>query len=154
MAGRGAFRGAKGDHLMVYESNSEKETWELAADMAAKAQPGDIYCLDGDLGAGKTVFAKGFAAGLGITEPVTSPTFNIVKEYDSGRLKLYHFDVYRIEDPDEMYEIGFDEYLGADAVCLIEWSELIEELIPASAVKINIGRCNEKGFDYRIITVS
>ena len=136
---------------MIKESCSENETFELARSIAENAKEGDIYCLDGDLGAGKTVFAKGFAVGLGITEPVTSPTFTIVREYRNGRLPLFHFDVYRISDPDEMFAIGYEEYFFGNGVCLVEWSELIEELIPDNAVHIHIRRNLDKGLDYRMI---
>lgn len=138
---------------MILESNSEQETFDIGVKIAAAAKAGDIYCLDGDLGAGKTVFAKGFAAGLGITEPVTSPTFTIVKEYREGKMPLYHFDVYRISDPDEMYAIGYEDYFYGDGVCLVEWSELIEELLPENAEHINITRDIEKGTDYRKIEI-
>jgi len=103
---------------------------------------------------GKTLFSKGFAKGLGITEPVSSPTFTIVKVYVGGRLPFYHFDVYRISDPDEMDEIGFDEFIFGDGASLIEWADLIEEIIPEEAVRITIEKNPEKGFDYRKITVS
>ncbi len=138
---------------MIKETNSERETYELGKELGEAARPGELYCLDGDLGAGKTVFAKGFAAGLGIDEPVTSPTFTIVKEYVGGRLPLYHFDVYRIADPDEMYAIGYEDYFYGEGVCLVEWSELIEELIPESAVHINITRELDKGIDYRHVEI-
>lgn len=142
-----------GQTIRVFESRSEEETFEAARALAASAKAGDIYCLDGDLGAGKTVFAKGFAAGLDITEPVTSPTFNIVKEYEGGRLKLYHFDVYRIADPDELYAIGYEEYFYGAGVCLIEWSSLIEPLLPPEAVHIRIDRDEALGFNGRRIEV-
>lgn len=135
------------------ETNSESETFEVGKKLGESASAGDIYLLDGDLGVGKTVLAKGFAAGLGITEPVTSPTFTIVHEYE-GRLPLYHFDVYRIGDPDEMYDIGFDEYLYGEGVCLIEWPERVEELLPDTAVKITINKNYEKGNDYRSIIIN
>lgn len=138
---------------MIKESNSERETYELGFSLGAEAKPGEIYCLDGDLGAGKTVFAKGFAAGLKIDEPITSPTFTIVKEYVDGRLPLYHFDVYRIADPDEMYAIGYEDYFYGEGVCLVEWSELIEELIPDKAVRINIRRELDNGVDYRRVEI-
>ena len=138
---------------MIIETSSEKETFDIGEKIKKKALPGSIYCLDGDLGAGKTVFAKGFARGLGIDEPVTSPTFTIVQEYSGGRLKLYHFDVYRIADPDEMEMIGYEEYFYGDGVCLVEWSELIEELIPDEAVRINISRENLKGDDFRLLEI-
>ncbi len=138
---------------MIKESYSENETYEQGRAAAQLSRPGDIYCLDGDLGVGKTVFAKGFAAGLGISEPVTSPTFTIVKEYTDGRLPLYHFDVYRISDPDEMLAIGYEDYFYGDGVCLIEWSELIEELLPKEARHIVISRELDKGPDYRKIEI-
>lgn len=139
---------------MIKESFQEKDTFEFARQLGEQASPGEIYCLEGDLGTGKTVFAKGFAAGLGIREPVTSPTFNIVKEYEEGRLPLYHFDVYRIADPDEMYAIGYEDYFFGQGVCLVEWSSLIQELIPEGAVQILLEKDPEKGFDYRRITVT
>lgn len=139
---------------MIFESHSEAETFRFAEQLAKEAKAGAIYCLDGDLGAGKTVFAKGFAAGLGIEEPVTSPTFNIVKEYREGRLPLFHFDVYRIADPEEMDAIGYEEYLFGDGVSLVEWSELIADLIPADAIHVCIQRDSQKGDDYRRIEVT
>ncbi|MDO4266049.1 MAG: tRNA (adenosine(37)-N6)-threonylcarbamoyltransferase complex ATPase subunit type 1 TsaE [Eubacteriales bacterium] len=138
---------------MIKESFSEEETYLFARSLGAHAKPGEIYCLDGDLGVGKTVFAKGFAEGLSIGEPVTSPTFNIVREYDGGRLPLYHFDVYRIADPDEMYAIGYEDYFFGEGVCLIEWSELIDELIPENARRVVIEKDMSKGPSYRRITV-
>ena len=138
---------------MIYESWSEQETFEIGKKMAENAVSGQIYCLDGDLGVGKTVFSKGFACGLGITEPVTSPTFTLVNEYEEGRLPLYHFDVYRIGCPDEMDEIGYEEYFYGNGVCLVEWSELIAELIPPEAYRITIRKNLEKGLDYREIMV-
>lgn len=138
---------------MIYESFSEKETFEIARKMAEKAEASKVFCLDGDLGVGKTVFTKGFAVGLGIEDVIDSPTFTIVKEYTEGRLPLYHFDVYRIGDISEMDEIGYEEYFYGDGVCLIEWSTLIEEIIPQDAIKIRIEKNLEKGFDYRRIVV-
>ncbi|MDO4488667.1 MAG: tRNA (adenosine(37)-N6)-threonylcarbamoyltransferase complex ATPase subunit type 1 TsaE [Eubacteriales bacterium] len=136
---------------MIIESYCEEDTKNLAMITASEAKRGDIFCLDGDLGTGKTVFAKGFAEGLGINEPITSPTFNIVKEYKDGKFPLYHFDVYRISDPDEMYAIGYEEYFYGKGVCLIEWSELISDLIPKEAIRVRIEKDPEKGFDYRRI---
>ena len=115
---------------MIWQSNSEKETFAVAEEIARQASPGDIYLLEGDLGVGKTVFAKGFAHGLGITEPVTSPTFTIVQEYHEGRLPLYHFDVYRIADVEEMYELDCEGYFYGDGVCLIEWASQIRDILP------------------------
>lgn len=137
----------------IYESHSAEETFELGKEIAARAVPGCIICLDGDLGTGKTVFTKGVAAGLGITEPVCSPTFTVVQIYEEGRMPLYHFDVYRIDDPDEMEEIGFRDYLYGDGLTMIEWSELIEELIPAEAIRVRITKDPAQGFDYRRIEI-
>lgn len=135
-------------------TNSREETYELGKSLALDARPGDIYCLDGDLGAGKTALAQGFAAGLGITEPVSSPTFTVLKEYDSGRFPLYHFDVYRIEDPDEMEEISFfDKISSGEGMTLIEWAHLIDDIIPGSAVRIIIERVPASGPDVRKITI-
>lgn len=138
---------------MIIETNSEKETWELGVRLAQQAQPGSVFSLIGDLGVGKTVLTKGMAAGLGITEPVSSPTFTIVQVYDEGRIPFYHFDVYRIADPEEMEEIGYEDYFFGDGVCLVEWANLIEELMPEHTVKIRIEKDLQKGFDYRRITV-
>lgn len=138
--------------MIVRETNSPEETLAFAREWGEKAKPGQIFTLNGDLGVGKTVFAKGFAEGLGITEPVCSPTFTIVQEYNGGRLPLYHFDVYRIEDPEEMEEVGLDEYLFGDGVCLIEWADQISELLPDGVICITIRKEPDKGFDRRIIT--
>ncbi|SFG50577.1 tRNA (adenosine(37)-N6)-threonylcarbamoyltransferase complex ATPase subunit type 1 TsaE [Oribacterium sp. WCC10] len=135
---------------MFFESNSADETFAFGKKLGEAAKPGDIICLDGDLGVGKTVFTQGFAAGLDINDYVNSPTFTIVKEYE-GRLPLYHFDVYRIGDPSEMEEIGYEEYFYGKGVTIIEWPELIEELIPEEAHWIRIKKDLEKGFDYRKI---
>lgn len=139
---------------MVYETNSPDETFNIGEEFGKKAEKGQIIALTGDLGVGKTLFSKGFAKGLGITEAVSSPTFTIVKVYEGGRLPFYHFDVYRIADPDEMDEIGLDDYLFGEGASLIEWADLIEELIPDEAVRVLIEKDPSKGFDYRKITVS
>lgn len=138
---------------MQIESFSEKDTFELGRKIGEKAGPGQIYTLDGDLGVGKTVFTKGLAWGLGIREPVNSPTFTIVQEYRDGRLPLYHFDVYRIEDPEEMEEIGYDDYFFGNGVCMIEWADRIRELLPEQVISVEIEKDLEKGFDYRKITI-
>lgn len=138
---------------MVFESRSEKDTYELGVKTGQAAQPGDVYCLNGDLGTGKTVFTSGLAKGLGIETPVCSPTFTILQTYEEGRLPLYHFDVYRIADPDEMFEIGFDEYAFGQGVCIIEWGEQIEEILPEGTRFITIEKDLEQGFDYRKITI-
>ena len=125
---------------MNYRTESPEETFALGRQMGERAEAGQIYTLDGDLGAGKTVFAKGFAEGLGVTEIVNSPTFTILQTYESGRMPLYHFDVYRIGDPEEMDEIGYEDCFYGNGVTLVEWSELIAELLPANAVRIGILR--------------
>lgn len=138
---------------MIIESKCEKDTFELGKKIGREAAPGDVYTLVGDLGVGKTVFTKGVAAGLGILEPVCSPTFTIVQVYEEGRLPFYHFDVYRIGDIEEMEEIGFEDYIYGEGVSLIEWANLIEELLPERYTQITIEKDPEKGFDYRKITV-
>jgi len=138
---------------MIIESFKMEDTYELGRKIGEKAKPGQVFCLLGDLGTGKTVFTQGFAKGLGITESVSSPTFTIVQQYDEGRIPFYHFDVYRIEDIEEMYEIGHEDYFYGQGVCLIEWSNLIEELLPKDRKVIMIEKDLEKGFDYRKITL-
>ena len=138
---------------MTAVSLCPEDTFALGKELGEKAKPGDVICLDGDLGVGKTVFTQGFAAGLGITEPVNSPTFTIVQQYDEGRLPLYHFDVYRIGDISEMDEVGYEDLFFGDGVCLIEWSGLIEEILPKHRTTVTIEKDLEKGFDYRKITV-
>lgn len=139
---------------MVWETVSPEETYELGKTLGRQAQPGEVYCLNGDLGVGKTVFTQGFASGLGIAEPVNSPTFTIVQQYDDGRMPLYHFDVYRIGDVEEMEEIGYEDCFYGEGVCLIEWPELIAELLPDKVTAVTIEKDLEKGFDYRRITVA
>lgn len=138
---------------MVIETNSERETLELGRRLAQRARPGQVYSLIGDLGVGKTVLTKGMAEGLGIVEPVSSPTFTIVQIYEEGRLPFYHFDVYRISDPEEMEEIGYEDYFYGTGVCLVEWANLIGELMPEGTVEIRIEKDLERGFDYRRITI-
>lgn len=133
------------------ESFSEKDTFSIGEKIGIQAKKGDIYLLHGDLGVGKTVFTKGFAQGLGIWEPITSPTFTLIQEYQEGRLPFYHFDVYRIGDVEEMYDLGVEEYLFGDGVCLIEWPSRIEEILPENCKNIWIEKDLEKGFDYRRI---
>ena len=139
---------------MMIETNSPEETHAFGKKLGMEAQAGQVYCLNGDLGVGKTVFTQGFAAGLGIQEPVNSPTFTIVQEYDDGRLPLYHFDVYRLGDVDEMDEIGYEDCFYGEGVCLIEWADLIQEILPPDVIAIEIEKNLEKGFDYRKITIS
>ena len=134
-------------------SNSPEETYALGKLLGGQSKPAQVYCLDGDLGVGKTIFTQGFAAGLGIDEPVNSPTFTIVQQYDSGRLPLYHFDVCRIGDVSEMDEIGYEDCFYGEGVCLIEWSQLIPEILPDEVIRIRIEKDLEQGFDYRKITV-
>lgn len=136
-----------------YESFSENDTFEIAKNIAKELKKGSIVCLDGDLGVGKTIFAKGFAKGLGIEDDITSPTFTLVQSYESLDNVLHHFDVYRISDESEMEEIGYEEYFFSDAICLIEWSSLIPDLIPENAIRISIEKDMEKGFDYRNINI-
>ena len=139
---------------MLIETNSAKETFALGKKIGELAQPGQIYTLVGDLGVGKTVFTQGLANGLGITEPISSPTFTIIQEYEEGRLPFYHFDVYRIGDIEEMEEIGYDDYFFGQGVCMIEWANLIEELLPENIIQVVIEKDLDKGFDYRRITIT
>ena len=139
--------------MTVFETWKPEETYELGKKMGEEAVPGQIICLNGDLGVGKTVFTQGFAAGLGIEGPVNSPTFTIVQQYDEVRLPLYHFDVDRIGDISEMDEIGYEDCFFGDGVCLIEWSGLIEEILPEHVTKVAIEKNLEHGFDYRRISV-
>ena len=136
---------------MIFESNSAEETFNFGKELGKEAVPGQVICLDGDLGTGKTVLTKGIAAGVGVDEPVVSPTFTIVQIYEQGRIPLYHFDVYRIDDPDEMEEIGYREYFYGKGLTIIEWSELIEDILPEDAMRIRISKDASKGFDYRKI---
>ena len=138
---------------MVIETFNPEETYKLGFELGEKAAPGQVYTLTGDLGVGKTVFTQGFAKGLGIEEPVSSPTFTIVQVYDEGRMPFYHFDVYRIGDVEEMDEIGYEDYIMGEGACLIEWANLIEEILPESRTEITIEKDLEKGFDYRKITI-
>ena len=138
---------------MNYESFSTEETYNIGKRLGENAGPGDIYALNGDLGVGKTVFTKGFADGLGIREAVNSPTFTILQIYEDGRLPLYHFDVYRIEEPEEMEEVGLDEYLFGEGVCLIEWAERIRDILPPQTGNVTIEKDPEKGLSYRRITI-
>lgn len=141
------------EDFMIIESTSEKETYNLGLELGQKAAAGQVFTLIGDLGVGKTVFTKGLAKGLGIEEPVSSPTFTIVQVYEEGRLPFYHFDVYRIGDVEEMDEIGFEDYVYGEGVSLIEWANLIEEILPEHYTEINIEKDLEKGFDYRRISI-
>ena len=134
-------------------TRSPEETFALGEELGRLAKPGGIYCLNGDLGVGKTVFTQGFAAGLGIREPVNSPTFTILQVYEEGRLPLYHFDVYRLGDPEELEEIGYEEYFFGSGVCLIEWAGRVADYLPAETISVTIRRVPERGFSYREIDV-
>ncbi len=136
------------------ETCSPGETFEFGRKIGKEAKPGDVYTLIGDLGAGKTLFTQGVAAGLGITEPVNSPTFTILQVYEEGRIPLYHFDVYRIGDESEMDEIGSDDYFYGDGVCIIEWADIIKGIIPKRHTRISIERNQDIGYDYRLITIT
>lgn len=138
----------------IFETNSAEETFACGRELAQNASAGDVFALIGDLGVGKTVFTKGFADGLGVTEPVNSPTFTILQIYEEGRLPLYHFDVYRIEEPEEMEEVGFDEYVFGNGVSLIEWADRIEEILPENTYFVTIEKDLGRGLDYRKITVA
>lgn len=139
--------------MSIQESFSEKDTFEIGYQLGKQAKAGSVFTLNGDLGVGKTVFTQGFAKGLGIEDSVNSPTFTIVQIYEEGRMPLYHFDVYRIGDVEEMEEIGYEDYFYGEGVCLIEWAELIEEILPENRIQITIEKELEKGFDYRRITI-
>ena len=138
---------------MIIETKNAKETFQLGEKIGEKALPGQIYTLNGDLGVGKTVFTQGVASGLGIREPVNSPTFTILQEYEGGRLPFYHFDVYRIGDIEEMEEIGYDDCFFGEGICLIEWAQLIEEILPENVISVTIEKDLDKDFDYRKITI-
>lgn len=139
---------------MIYETNSPEETYAIGVRVGQCAKAGDIICLSGDLGVGKTVFTKGVAAGLGITDNVCSPTFTLVNEYTEGRIPLYHFDVYRIDGPWDMDDLGYEEYFYGDGLCMVEWGKMIEELLPMNTTYIEIEKNNTISFDYRKITIS
>lgn len=138
---------------MIIESYSPEETLELGKKIGREVQPGQVYTLIGDLGVGKTVFTQGIAQGLGIREPICSPTFTIVQVYEEGRMPFYHFDVYRIGDIEEMEEIGYEDYFYGKGFTMIEWANLIEEILPPSYHEVTIEKDLEKGFDYRKITI-
>ena len=139
---------------MINETFCAEDTYELGRQTASSASPGDVIALSGDLGCGKTVFSQGFAAGLGIPGMVTSPTFTILQVHENGRLPLYHFDLYRIAEPEELYEIGFEEYLDGEGVTLIEWADLFPEMLPPDAISVIIRKDPSRGDDFREITVN
>ena len=130
---------------MIIETNSAAQTYETGFNMGRNVKPGQIICLEGELGVGKTVFTQGFAKGLGIDEPICSPTFTIIQEYKEGRLPLYHFDVYRIGDPEELFNIGADEYFDGDGVCVVEWADLVSEELPENSKYIFIEYGEKEG---------
>lgn len=136
------------------ESNSAQETFLLGKKLGEIVKEKDVYSLVGDLGVGKTVFTQGFAEGLKIKEAINSPTFTIVQIYETGRIPLYHFDVYRIGDVEEMEEIGYEDYFYGNGICLIEWANLITEILPDNIKEIKIEKDLNKGFDYRKITIN
>jgi len=138
---------------MIIETHGPEETFALGVKIGENARPGQVYTLNGDLGVGKTVFTQGVAKGLGIEEPVNSPTFTIVQIYDEGRMPFYHFDVYRIGDVSEMDEIGYEDCFFGEGICLVEWAELVEEIIPEDAISVTIEKNLEQGTDYRKITI-
>ena len=137
----------------VVETFSPEETHALGVELGHAAKPGEVYTLVGDLGVGKTVLTQGIAEGLGIEEPICSPTFTIVQVYEEGRMPFYHFDVYRIGDIEEMEEIGYEDYFYGNGLCMIEWANLIQEILPEFHREIKIEKDLEKGFDYRRITI-
>ena len=136
---------------MIKETFSPEETFAFGEELGKNARPGQVYTLIGDLGVGKTVLTQGIAKGLGIDEAICSPTFTIVQEYHTGRMPFYHFDVYRIGCVEEMDEIGFDDYVYGEGLTMIEWANLIEEILPDHFWQIMIEKDLEKGFDYRMI---
>ena len=139
--------------MIVKESNSREDTYRIGRELGEQAAPGQVFCFFGDLGVGKTIFSQGFAKGLGVDDIVNSPTFTIVKEYDNGRLPLYHFDVYRIADVEEMYELDCEGYFYGDGVCLIEWASQIRDILPDDCHQVTIAKDLKKGFDFREITL-
>ena len=128
-----------------FTSKCVEDTLTLAENIESEKFPGMVLCLNGDLGSGKTVFVKGFAASLGIEDNITSPTFTIVKEYTDGRMPLYHFDVYRVSDPDELFNIGIDEYFFGEGVCIVEWADLILDTLPENTKYIYLAYGENEG---------
>ena len=139
---------------MKIESYSAKDTFDAGYNLGSQATKGQVYCLMGDMGAGKTVFSQGFAKGLGVDEHVNSPTFTIIQEYEGKNMPFYHFDVYRIADLQEMDEIGYEDYFYGEGVCMIEWSDLIEEILPENRINILIKKDLTKGYDYREVDIA
>lgn len=141
------------ENTTIIESFSMQDTQKLGQELGQNAKAGEVYTLIGDLGVGKTVLTQGIAEGLGITEPICSPTFTIVQVYEEGRMPFYHFDVYRIGEIEEMDEIGYEDYFYGNGLTMIEWANLIEEILPEHRKEITIEKDLEKGFDYRRITI-
>ncbi|MCI9447785.1 MAG: tRNA (adenosine(37)-N6)-threonylcarbamoyltransferase complex ATPase subunit type 1 TsaE [Lachnospiraceae bacterium] len=140
-------------YMQIIETFSAEETFCLGQRLGSQAKPGEVYTLVGDLGVGKTALIQGFAKGLAVEEAVSSPTFTIVQEYEGGRMPFYHFDVYRIGDIEEMDEIGYEDYFYGQGVSMVEWANLIQEILPERYIEICIEKDLEKGFDYRKITI-
>lgn len=140
--------------MKTIETWDAEETYNIGKTLGERVKAGDVVCLTGELGVGKTVFTQGFAKGLGIAEAVSSPTFTIVQEYEEGRFPFYHFDVYRIGSVEEMDEIGFEDYIFGEGVCLIEWADLIEEILPEHRMSVHIEKDLDQGFDYRKIVIA
>lgn len=139
--------------MEIRESFLEKETFQIGYELGKQLPAGSVISLVGDLGVGKTVFTKGFAKGLEVLEEISSPTFTIVNEYHGGRLPFYHFDVYRIGEEEELYDIGWEEYIFGDGICLVEWGNLFPEMLPPNTIKVCIEKDLERGFDYRRIVI-
>lgn len=137
---------------MEFISNSPAETEAAGAALAAELKPGTVIAFTGDLGAGKTAFTRGLARGLGVEERVTSPTFTIVNEYEGGRLPLFHFDMYRLGSSDELFDIGWEDYLARGGVCAVEWSENIADALEEGTIRVDIRRGAHD--DQRIITIT
>lgn len=140
--------------IQTVETFRAEETFAYGKEIGKNARAGQVYALIGDLGVGKTVFTQGVAAGLGITETINSPTFTILQSHEGGRLPFYHFDVYRIADPEEMDEIGYEDCFYGEGVCLVEWANLVEEILPEDCIRIVMEKELEKGFDYRRIEIT
>lgn len=138
---------------VIFVSQSPEETFLLGKMLGESCTPGQVYALSGDLGVGKTLFTQGFAEGLGVSEPVNSPSFTILQVYDTGRLPFYHFDVYRIADVEEMEEVGWEDCIYGPGVCMVEWAELVQEILPERYMRILMEKDLEQGFTYRRITL-
>ncbi|MBQ8955749.1 MAG: tRNA (adenosine(37)-N6)-threonylcarbamoyltransferase complex ATPase subunit type 1 TsaE [Lachnospiraceae bacterium] len=140
--------------MKVIETRGPEETYNIALSIGREAAPGAVIALTGNLGIGKTVFAKGIAAGLGIKDHVSSPTYTIVQQYDGGRLPMYHFDVYRIGDITEMDETGYEDFFYGDGVTVVEWADIVRDIMPDDTCWIRIKGNPDKGYEYRRIVIS